>query len=561
MVNETPPKDFIREIVAADIQSGKHGGKVVTRFPPEPNGYLHIGHAKAICLDFGIAAENGGRCHLRMDDTNPEAEDMEYVEAIKKDVQWLGFDWGKNFFYAADYYDRMYAFAKELINKGHAYVCDLTAEEVKKTRGSLTEAGTESPYRNRTVAENLDLFHRMQAGEFAEGAKTLRAKIDMANPNFVLRDPPLYRIKKMSHYRTGDKWCIYPMYDYAHCIEDALEGITHSLCTLEFEVRRPLYDWVLNNISAPCHPQQIEFARLNLSYTVMSKRLLLQLVQEKKVSGWDDPRLPTLSGARRRGYTPEAIRNFCHHIGVAKREGVVDVGLLEHYIREDLNDKAPRRMAVLKPLKVVIENYPENKTEELEAPHHPQKPELGSRKIPFGREIYIEENDFMENPPKEFFRLAPGREVRLRFAYFLKCEKVIKDNQGKITELRCSYDPESKGGKAPDGRKVKATLHWVDAKKAVKAEVRLYDRLFNQENPLDVPEGESFYKNINLQSLVTLKNAWVEPELCNAAAGMAVQFERMGYFCLDSVDATKDHLVFNRTITLKDTWEKLKAAR
>lgn len=551
------PRDFIRAIVACDRAANKNGGKVVTRFPPEPNGYLHIGHAKAICLDFGIAQENNGRCHLRMDDTNPEGERMEYVEAIKEDIRWLGFDWGEHFYYAADYYEQMYAFAEELIQKRKAYVCDLSPQEVSAQRGTLTEPGKNSPYRERSVDDNLDLFRRMRAGEFAEGSRTLRAKIDMAHPNFVMRDPPIYRIKKMNHYRTGDQWCLYPMYDYAHCIEDALERVTHSLCTLEFEVRRPLYDWVLDHISAPCHPQQIEFARLNLSYTVMSKRRLLQLVKENHVDGWDDPRMPTLSGLKRRGVAPQAIRNFCERIGVAKRDGVVDVSLLEYYIREQLNESAPRRMAVLRPLKVVITNYPEGRTERLEAPNHPQKPELGSRELLFGRELYIEQDDFMEDPPKEFFRLSPGREVRLRFAYFLKCEQVIKDSSGQVMELRCSYDPETRGGKAPDGRKVGSTIHWVEVQSALGAEVRLYDRLFVKENPMELEEGGHFLDSLNPNSMEVLSNAHLEAALADAQTTDRFQFERLGYFCPDSRNHTKNRPVYNRIVTLKDAWAKI----
>ena len=555
---ETQAKDFIRTIIADDLAMGKHE-QIVTRFPPEPNGYLHIGHAKSICLNFGIARENSGaRCHLRFDDTNPTKEEQEYVESIKDNVRWLGFDWGEHLYFASDYFEQIYEYAEHLITTGKAYVCDLSAEDTRSYRGTLTEPGRNSPYRDRPVAENLDLFRRMRAGEFPDGARVLRAKIDMASGNMNMRDPVLYRILHASHHRTGDTWCIYPMYDYTHPISDALEGITHSLCTLEFADHRPLYDWTLDNLPVPCHPRQIEFARLNLSYTVVSKRKLLQLVNDGHVSGWDDPRMPTLSGIRRRGYTPAALRSFCDKIGVAKKDSMVDVALLEHCVREDLNESAVRVMGVLAPLKVVITNYPENHTENLPAQNHPQKPELGERAVPFGREVYIEREDFMEEPAKKFFRLAPGREVRLRYAYFIKCEEVIKDAiSGEIIELHCSYDPETLGGSAPDGRKVKGTIHWVSAAHAVPAEVRLYDRLFTEENP---DAGEADFKTfVNPASLLVLKDCLVEPSLANAEPGSHYQFERQGYFCVDSLDSQDGKPVFNRTVTLRDTWEKEKA--
>jgi glutaminyl-tRNA synthetase len=556
--DETQAKDFIRTIIADDRAAGRHE-QIVTRFPPEPNGYLHIGHAKSICLNFGIAKENpGARCHLRFDDTNPTKEEQEYVESIKDNVRWLGFDWGEHLYFASDYFDQIYAFAEHLITTGKAYVCDLSAEETRSYRGTLTEPGKNSPYRDRPVAENLDLFRRMRAGEFPDGTRVLRAKIDMASGNMNMRDPVLYRILHTSHHRTGDTWCIYPMYDYTHPISDALEGITHSLCTLEFADHRPLYDWTLDNLPVPCHPRQIEFARLNLSYTVVSKRKLLQLVNDGHVSGWDDPRMPTLSGIRRRGYTPAALRSFCDKIGVAKKDSMVDVALLEHCVREDLNESAVRVMGVLAPLKVVITNYPEDRTESLPAQNHPQKPELGERAVPFGREVYIEREDFMEQPAKKFFRLAPGREVRLRYAYFIKCEKVVKNEAtGEIIELHCTYDPETLGGSAPDGRKVKGTIHWVSAAHGVPAEVRLYDRLFTEENP---DAGEADFKTfVNPESLVVLKDCLVEPSLANAEPGSHYQFERQGYFCVDSLDAKDGSPVFNRTVTLRDTWEKEKA--
>ncbi len=552
--------DFIRTIIAEDLKTNKHGGKVITRFPPEPNGFLHIGHAKSICLNFGIALEDKSRCcHLRFDDTNPEKEEEKYIKAIIEDVKWLGFDWREHLYFASDYFDQMYAYAEQLIHDGKAFVCSLSAEAVRTTRGTLTEPGTESPDRNRSVEENLDLFRRMKAGEFEEGAYTLRAKIDMASPNFNMRDPAIYRIKKASHPRTGDKWNIYPMYDFAHCLEDAIEEITHSICTLEFEDHRPLYDWYLDELSTPCHPQQIEFARLNLTYTVMSKRLLLQLVEEGRVSGWDDPRMPTIAGLRRRGYTPASIRNFCDRIGVSKRDSTVDVGLLEYFIRDELNETAPRRMAVINPLKVVIENYPDNQEEELEAINNPNDETAGTRKVPFSKVLYIEQEDFMEDPPKKFFRLAPGREVRLRYAYFVKCTEVIKDPaSGAITEIRCTYDPETKGGNAPDGRKVKATMHWVSAQHAVDAEVRVFDRLFKQENSL---EGEDFHANLNPDSLKVIEHAKLEPSLQGAQPAERYQFERIGYFFVDPVASEWQKPVFNRIVTLKDTWAKIQKSR
>ncbi len=557
--DETQSQDFIRAIIADDLATGKHE-QIVTRFPPEPNGYLHIGHAKSICLNFGIAKENpNARCHLRFDDTNPTKEEQEYVESIKDNVRWLGFDWGEHLYFASDYFEQLYQYAEHLITTGKAYVCDLSAEETRSYRGTLTEPGRNSPYRDRPVAENLDLFRRMRAGEFPDGARVLRAKIDMASGNMNMRDPVIYRILHASHHRTGDAWCIYPMYDYTHPISDALEGITHSLCTLEFADHRPLYDWTLDNLPVPCHPRQIEFARLNLSYTVVSKRKLLQLVNEGHVSGWDDPRMPTLSGIRRRGYTPAALRSFCDKIGVAKKDSVVDVALLEHCVREDLNETAVRVMGVLAPLKVVITNYPEGRTVNLPAQNHPQKPEMGERTVPFGREIYIEREDFMEEPAKKFFRLAPGREVRLRYAYFIKCEKIIKDElSGEIIELHCTYDPATLGGSAPDGRKVKGTIHWVSAAHGVVAEVRLYDRLFTEENP---DAGEADFKTfVNPESLVVLTDCLVEPSLANAQPGSHYQFERQGYFCADSMDSKDGSPVFNRTVTLRDN-EKVKGAR
>jgi glutaminyl-tRNA synthetase len=550
--------DFIRTIIEEDLRQGKNDGRLATRFPPEPNGYLHIGHAKSICLNFGVAEQYGGTCNLRFDDTNPTKEDVEYVDSIKADVRWLGFDWAEREHFASDYFEKLYDYAEELIRQGKAYVDSLSAEEIRLYRGSFTERGKDSPYRDRTVEENLDLFRRMRAGEFAEGEQVLRAKIDMASPNINMRDPTLYRIRHVEHHRTGNRWCIYPMYDFTHCLSDSIEGITHSLCTLEFEDHRPLYDWVLDELKTPCHPQQIEFARLNLSFTVMSKRKLLALVNEGKVSGWDDPRMPTLVGLRRRGFTPESIRTFCDRIGLAKRENVVDVALLEHTVREDLNNRSPRVMAVLRPLKLVILNYPEGQEELFDAPYHPEDPTMGSRHVPFSRELYIEQEDFMENPPRKYFRLAPGREVRLRYACLVTCVDVIKDEAtGEVTEVHCTWDPESRGGNAPDGRKVKVTLHWVSAQQAVPAEVRLYDRLFSQENPEDVAEGKDFRDCLNADSLVTLRDCRLEPSLATTQPGERVQFERLGYFCADSRDSTKDQLVFNRTVTLRDDWARI----
>ena len=554
------PPNFIRNIIADDVKSGKSGGKVLTRFPPEPNGYLHIGHAKSICLNFGLAAEFGGLCNFRFDDTNPGKEEVEYVDSIMNDVRWLGFDWDDRLYHASDYFEQLYEWAIDLIKAGKAYVDSLGADEVREYRGTLTEAGKQSPFRDRPFAENLDLFKRMRAGEFGDGEYVLRAKIDMASPNLNLRDPVMYRIRHMAHWRTGDKWCIYPMYDYAHGQSDSLEGITHSICTMEYEDHRALYDWYLNSLDVPCHPQQIEFARLNLSYTVMSKRKLLQLVQEHYVSGWDDPRMPTLAGMRRRGYTPEAIRNFCERIGVGKRESLVDYGLLEYCVREDLNLRAHRVMGVLRPLKVVIENYPEHQVEQLDAINNPEDASAGTRKAPFSRVIYIERDDFMENPPKQFFRLSPGREVRLRYAYFIKCVDVIKDEKGEVVELRCTYDPATRGGDSPpDGRKVKATLHWVSAAHAIDAEVRLYDKLLNRADPSEEKGGATFKDFINPDSLEVIESAKLEPSLAGAPAGSRYQFERLGYFCVDP-DSTPDKMVFNRTVTLRDTWAKVAKA-
>lgn len=549
----SPSKDFIREIIDEDLKSGKHDG-TVTRFPPEPNGYLHLGHAKSICLNFGIAREYGGRCHLRFDDTNPAKEDTEYVDSIKEDIQWLGFDWGDHLYFASDYFGKLYEWAVHLIEAGKAYVDDQTAEEMRAGRGDLQNPGTDSPFRNRSVAENLDLFTRMKDGEFPDGERVLRARIDMAHPNLNMRDPVIYRIVHTDHHRTGDTWCIYPMYDFTHGQSDALEYVTHSLCTLEFENHRPLYDWFLDNLPVPSRPRQIEFSRLNLNYTVMSKRKLLQLVTEKYVSGWDDPRMPTLSGIRRRGYPAEAIRNFCKTIGITKYKSTNDISLLENAVREVLNRDAARFMAVLKPLKVVVTNYPEGQVEEFDAVINPEKPELGTRKVPFSRELYIEEEDFLEEAPKKFFRLAPGREVRLRCAYFLRCDEVIKDAEGRILELRCTYDPETRGGEnPPDGRKVKATIHWVSAAHALDAEVRLYDRLFATESP-DGGDG-NFLDHLNPDSLEILTGAKLEPNLAKVPAGETVQFERLGYFCVDTA-STETAPVFNRTVGLRDSWAK-----
>jgi glutaminyl-tRNA synthetase len=554
----TPPPNFIYNIVAQDMKSNKFGGRVMTRFPPEPNGYLHIGHAKSICLNFGLATEFGGLCNFRFDDTNPSKEDIEYVESIMADVRWLGFDWDNRLYYASDYFEQLYQWAVQLIKDGKAYVDSLSADEIREYRGTLSKPGKDSPYRNRTVAENLELFEGMRAGEFEDGALVLRAKIYMASPNLNMRDPVLYRIKKESHHRTGDKWCIYPMYDYAHGQSDSIEGITHSICTMEYEDHRPLYDWFVEELGI-YHPQQIEFARLNLSYTVLSKRRLLKLVEEGHVSGWDDPRMPTLAGIRRRGYTPEAIRNFCERIGVGKAESLVDVQLLEYCVREDLNKRAQRVMAVLRPLRVVIENYPDGLVEELDAVNNPEDPGMGVRKVPFSRVLYIEREDFMEVPPPKFYRLAPGREVRLRYAYFIKCLDVVKNkNTGEIEELRCTYDPATRGGGAPDGRQVKATLHWVSADHAVEAEVRLYDRLFTKANPGDDKDGQDFRAFINPDSLEVLRPCYVEPSLTEAPPGSSYQFERLGYFCVDSKDSRQGALVFNRTVTLRDTWAKIK---
>jgi glutaminyl-tRNA synthetase len=555
----TAPLDFIRAIVTDDLRTGRHT-YVRTRFPPEPNGYLHIGHAKAICLDFGVAVDFGGACNLRMDDTNPAREGVEYVESIQDDVRWLGFEWAGDTLYASDYFEQLYAWAEELIRLDKAYVDDLTAEEIREHRGTLTEPGRESPYRDRPTGESLDLFRRMRAGEFPDGSRVLRAKIDMASPNLTLRDPVLYRIRRETHHRTGDTWCIYPLYDYAHPLSDQIEGITHSLCTLEFEDHRPLYDWLLDSLSFRPRPDQVEFARLNLSYTIMSKRRLLQLVQDGRVNGWDDPRMPTISGLRRRGYTPEAIREFCDRIGVAKKENLIDVALLEHCVREDLNRRAPRVMGVLDPLRVVIENYPDDRDEEMEVVNNPEDPTAGIREVLFSRVIYIEADDFREDPPKKFFRLAPGREVRLRNAYFVTCTNVIKDDSGAVVELRCTYDPATRGGDAPDGRKVKATLHWVSASHAIDAEVRLYDRLFSVENPALTPSDRDWREFLNPDSLRVLTACKVEPSLAAAAPGARYQFERIGYFCVDP-ESAPGRPVFNRTVGLKDSWAKIEGKR
>ncbi len=554
--------NFIREIVAEDVKTGKHQGRVATRFPPEPNGYLHIGHAKSICLNFGLAQDHpGGTCNLRFDDTNPTKESMEYAEAIQADVRWLGFEWADRLYYASDYFEQLYQFAVQLITKGTAYVDSLSADEIRAYRGTLTEPGKDSPYRTRSVRENLDLFARMRAGEFPDGAHVLRAKIDMASPNINLRDPTLYRIRHVPHYRAGTKWCLYPTYDYAHPLSDAIERITHSVCTLEFEDHRPLYDWVLDHVDVPSHPQQIEFARLNLTHTVMSKRKLLDLAEKGHVAGWDDPRMPTLKGLRRRGYTPEAIRAFCEHIGVGKRDAVVEMALLEHFIREDLNRRAPRVMAVLRPLRVVIDNYPEGRVEELEAVNNPEDPRAGTRMVPFSRAIYIEQDDFREIPPKKFYRLAPGQEVRLRYAYIIKCVGVVKDERtGEVVEVHCTYDPETRSGSSQAGRKVKGTLHWVSAAEAKDAEVRLYDHLFLQPNPGDRPEGEDYTASLNPHSLERLPDCKVEPSLADRPPGSRFQFERQGYFCVDP-DSSAGRLVFNRTVPLRDTWAKIEKAQ
>ena len=549
------PSNFVREIIVEDLKTGKYGGRVHTRFPPEPNGYLHIGHAKSICLNFGLAAEFGGKTNLRFDDTNPCKEETEYVESIIDNVRWLGFDWEDRLFYASDYFDQLYEWAVQLIQAGKAYVCDLTAEEVREHRGTLTDPGRESPYRNRSVEENLDLFERMRAGEFPDGARTLRAKIDMASPNLNMRDPVMYRILHADHHRTGGKWCIYPMYDYTHGESDSIERITHSICTLEFEDHRPLYDWYVEQLGI-YHPQQIEFDRLNLTYTLLSKRRLLTLVEGGYVRGWDDPRMPTLSGIRRRGYTPEAIRNFCANVGVSKTNGTTELALLEHYVREDLNQRAPRVMAVLRPLRVVIENYPEAQVDWLDAVNNPEDESAGTRVVPFSRVLYIEQDDFREDPPKQYFRLSPGREVRLRYGYFITCTGVVKNAQGEVVEVRCTYDPATRGGNAPDGRKVKSTIHWVSAAHAIDAEARLYDNLFIKENPNETAEGEDFTANLNPNSLETLTGCKLEPGLANAAPGSRYQFERLGYFCADP-DSVPGKPVFNRTASLRDTWAKI----
>jgi len=554
--NKDMTLDFIRTRIESDIKNNKNQGRVHTRFPPEPNGYLHIGHAKSICLNFGLAEEYKGKCNLRFDDTNPSKEEVEYVESIKKDVRWLGFDWEDREYYASDYFDQLHEYAVQLIKLGKAYVCDLSAEEIKQYRGTLTKPGKESPYRNRSIEENLALFERMRRGEFKDGERVLRAKIDMASPNLNMRDPVIYRILHASHHRTGDKWCIYPMYDFAHGLCDSIEGITHSLCTLEFEDHRPLYDWFLEELDV-FRSQQIEFARLNLSFTVMSKRKLLELVKEELVSGWDDPRIPTISGLRRRGYTPESIRDFCDRIGLAKRESVVDIELLEHCLREDQNKKAQRVMAVLDPLEIIIDNYPKGKVEQLEAENNPEDESMGKRKIPFSRHIYIEKEDFCENPPKKYFRLAPGLEVRLKHAYYIKYKRAVKDkNTGEIKRIHCTYDPETKGGWSKDGRKVKGTLHWVSAPQAIQAEIRLYENLFKTKNPLDVKEGENFKKNLNSKSLKIIHSCQLEPTVANAKSGDRFQFLRKGYFCVDS-DSKNGDLVFNRTVSLRDTWTKI----
>ena len=551
--------DFIRQIVAEDLKTNKWGGRVATRFPPEPNGYLHIGHAKSICLNFGIAEEFGGTCNLRFDDTNPEKEEQEYVNSIIEDVRWLGWNWDDRLYFASDYFEQMYQYAIQLIKAGKAYICDLSADEIREYRGTLTKPGKDSPYRNRSVEENLDLFERMRKGEFPDGSRTLRAKIDMSHPNLNMRDPVMYRILHATHHRTTDKWCIYPTYDWAHGLEDSIEKITHSICTLEFENHRPLYDWFLDQLGV-WHSQQIEFARLNLSYTVMSKRKLLQLVQQGRVRGWDDPRLPTVCGLRRRGYSPESIRNFCQVIGVNKFNSTVDIALLEHCVREDLNKTSPRVMAVLRPLKVIIDNYPEGLVEEMEAVINPEDSRAGTRKVPFCRELYLERDDYMENPPRKFYRLAPGREVRLRYAYFVRCVDVVKDASGQITELHCTYDPATRGGDAPDGRKVKSTLHWVCARGALDAEVRLYENLFTKEEPDDAPQGQDFTANLNPNSLEVLTDCKIEPSLKNAKPLHRYQFERLGYFCVDP-DTVNGRLIFNRTVSLRDEWAKMQKAQ
>ena len=557
----SPPPNFIKYIIDEDIAAGKNDGREHTRFPPEPNGYLHIGHAKSICLNFGLAEEYGGLCNLRFDDTDPAKEEVEYVESIKNDVRWLGFDWEDRLYHASDYFEQLFEYAVQLIKKGKAYVDSLSSDEIREYRGTLTQPGKNSPYRERSIEENLDMFERMRAGEYEEGAHVLRAKIDMASPNMLMRDPTLYRIKKVPHYRTGGMWVIYPMYDFTHCLSDSIEGITHSICTLEFEINRELYDWVLDQLEV-YHPQQIEFARLNLNYTVLSKRKLIRLVEEGHVDGWDDPRMPTISGLRRRGYTPESIRNFCERIGVAKADSMVDIALLEYCIREQLNKIAPRVMGVLRPLRVIIDNYPVDQVEELDAINNPEDPDMGTRKIPFSRELFIEQDDFMEDPPKKFFRLAPGREVRLRYAYFITCVDAVKDPEtGEVTELHCTYDPETRGGDAPDGRKVKGTLHWVSAAHALNARVNLYEHLFVKENPNAVEEGKQFTDYLNPNSLEILTNCMVEPGLADARPGDRYQFERLGYFCVDPGDNNSKSLVFNRIVTLRDTWAKILKAQ
>jgi len=557
----TAPADFVRAIVAEDVKNGKNGGRVHTRFPPEPNGYLHIGHAKSICLNFGVAADFGGLCNLRFDDTNPSKEEVEYVESIKEDIRWLGFDWDDREFYASDYFEQLYEFAVQLVKSGKAYVCDLSPDEIREYRGTLTEPGKDSPYRDRSIEENLDLFERMRAGEFPDGARVLRAKIDMASPNINMRDPVIYRILHATHHRTGDTWCTYPMYDFTHGQSDSIEGVTHSICTLEFENNHPLYDWFLEALEI-YHPLQIEFARLNLTRTVMSKRKLLELVQDGLVTGWDDPRMPTLCGLRRRGYSPAAIRNFCKRIGVAKTDSTVDIALLEHCVREDLNKTSPRVMAVLRPLRVVIDNYPEDQTEEMDAINNPEDPSAGTRKVPFSRVLYIEQDDFREDPPKKFYRLAPGREVRLRYAYFITCTDVVKDpGTGEVVEVHCTYDPATRGGDAPDGRKVRATLHWVSAAHALPAEVRLYDYLLKEDSPDGEPDAGDFKSMLNPNSLETLTSCRVEPALANAAPGSRLQFERLGYFCVDTADSRGDALVLNRTVSLRDTWAKIQKSQ
>jgi glutaminyl-tRNA synthetase len=558
-MNPTGPSNFVRDIVIEDLKTNKYGGRVHTRFPPEPNGYLHIGHAKSINLNFGLAAEFGGKCNLRFDDTNPCKEETEYVDSIVKDVRWLGGDWEDRLFYASDYFDQLHAWAVQLIKAGKAYVCDLTADQIREYRGTLTEPGKESPWRDRSIGENLELFERMRAGEFPDGSRTLRAKIDMASKNLNMRDPVMYRILHADHHRTGDKWRIYPMYDFTHGQSDSIEGVTHSICTLEFEDHRPLYDWYLDQLGI-YHPQQIEFDRLNLTYTLLSKRKLLTLVESGHVCGWDDPRMPTISGVRRRGYTPEAIRNFCNSLGVSKTNGTNELAMLEHFVREDLNKRTPRVMAVLRPLRVVIDNYPADQVEEMEAVNNPEDAGMGTRKVPFSRVLYIERDDFQEHPPKQFYRLSPGREVRLRYGYFIACTSVVKDDQGEVIEIHCTYDPATHGGNAPDGRKVKSTIHWVSAAHAVNAEVRLYDSLFTLEDPNQTSAGQDFISNLNPRSLEVLTSCKLEPSLLNAAEGSRYQFERLGYFCVDP-DATPGKPVFNRTVALRDTWARIEKAQ